>query len=462
MSAPDEWELEKRRITRERAGWMDENAPKALDLALSAQAEALEQQVRYDTPAEEGAEAARAYIERARELGAPPELWCVNQRDGYPNQNHNGSESCYAGAVGFLLGCNDPCVGAVAAAAALMDAGASPWADALHGGLKGRFGARIKPVSAKELAMFTLGSMRLADPGARAALLKGALARPLAHAAEAVVPRVGAFMESLIAVYKESVEESSATAAGELGPSDTKAKWVAEVILAGKSELLAVSANEALEHGPAIRAMIKDAQERFELKSRPAHPSADPERVRAEASERFRNRAKGLGAVVTACRDDPAFIKSVFDASGWMDEAPNLASVVFQGSPSVFQQALMSGSQSAVEELTKRGANIWLASAQAGVANACLWSITIEGRQSYRYLEDRAALARALLDGAWLDGAADPKAHCLKKGQEMMAALEGENGVMWGRGRALMVALESAVIEEETRPGKAMGRRASL
>lgn len=409
---------------------------KAMPLFASAHARAL------GNPKSSKAEltaAALGYIETAVQMGAPPDRWYAQALDA----------RWHYGALWVLV--SSGAAKALPAAEMLARAGASMDSSLLE---RDESNGRVKlsPRDNRYLAASGFG------------LAGSALLRQLGlrNALEAAARRSDAALAKCVLKEHEGrLEGSSKTAKGVLGAGDQRAKDACETLLAVKDALLAACGSGELQE--RARVALADASERLAVKSDETGMAVNPAKVKKSASKEQRRRIQALGHIVEKYGDDEDLIVAALGASGWLRETPALACVNL-GGQSVMAAAMEHGSVAALKTLDSFGANIWLAAAQAGAEDACDWAMEAVGvSEAFVDQPDLSFLASMLMKGAWLDGAADPKARCLelaKKGLERVSKEYGEYEIGISEAMRLLACLERLSLEESLGPVSASQAKA--
>jgi hypothetical protein len=354
----------------------------------------------------EMAQVVTAYIAKAQDLGANPLFWSV-PRDANP---HALSLNTNTRLPVFSLLAQAP--HAVKALGLLSAAGASPWLEWTRDALDWH--------GPQTLVRYALGMNRGGSQSSRKHFLAAASSTALAardHGAH-----IDTFIHLLVLNYDLLVKKSSKTAKGVLGPADKQARDVAATLNACEAPLRALAAGLGdAAQSAALEAALTDAKERLAVKNDKVGASVNPDKVKNSLSPERRLR---LGSLMALCRDhahDESLIALAFADTQWLSQEPMAASVRFGREGSLFYAALRGGSREALQGLEKAGANVWLAAAQHGQANACVWAMESLSQNHPDF--DVAPLARMLMVGAWLDGAPDPKARCETLAGEALAQI---------------------------------------
>lgn len=391
--------------------------------------------------------AARDYIALAGALGVAPPLWGVySYRDDLPD-----GQVRYEGVAAAIARQNDK---DPAALRLLIEAGASPWVETIA--------HADRPKQGEWMALglgdrYFESALKGQGEGfqraeTRSLILNGSLASAEPESRGAVIER---FAER----YQIGVASSSKRGRGVLGAADQEAKALAEMALSCQRAALPFEKKLPRKSRAALKKIAEDALERLAAKSAAPDPVADPETVKKNTTRAQERRIKGMVALLMECPGDKEAIQALFDASPWLRETPAMSCVAYgygSSAKSLMETALVFKSAPALAALEAMGANIWLASAQAGEANACAWA----AQKTSAFLQDKDdepldihALARLLLKGAWLNGEPEPQASCIRMAREIPL------GGHWGG--ALAIALEAQQISEAVGPG-AVKKRPSL
>ena len=348
-------------------------------------------------------ELTQALVAKAKSQNADPLAWCIPSRV-------DGSGMAAVGQPMGLFHMLMPGPRTGKALAFLAQEGASPWAvsiSQLNGG-------QVSWQDGAQIVSYGLGLGRGGNLNTQKRSLKAAAETAL----EAAKQGAGRFIPFLVASYEALCKRSSKTAKGVLGPAEKQARDSASSLVFAETALtaLADSLGDA-EGAKSLRAALADAKERLAAKHDKAGAAVNPEKLKKQLDGERRDR---LGALMALCKSharDEQLIGLAFDATDWLAAEPMAASLRFGRDGSLFHAALAGGSRSALAGLEKVGANIWLAAAQHGQANACMWAAeSIPWRADDSF--DLSPLARMLLVGAWLDGSDDPKARCLDLARE--------------------------------------------
>lgn len=390
-------------------------------LAKSSPAQAL---LSRESSASELALAASGYIALGQASGLPASRWLIWE-------DHQWSQSLHAPLALFpRLGLSSA---RAKAAAALAEAGCSPWHP---------WWSLIQPqsCSAAPSALPPDGLAGVILSGADAPLrrlyLKIALADPLTPPA---------FAERLEQIYQDRVASSCASASGVLGPGDQAAKAICSVIASCEPEMLAAASRPGFEKTAPLLAGAK-ALLALKLQT----PAAiNPEALKKALTEPQKSRLRSLNLLASKQAEDPDLIIAGLEASPWIAQQPQLACLSINRAPSLLASLLRSGCLAPIAWLEQRGANLWLAAAQAGSADACAWTAQAFG--AFPRESDLSPIARMLLRGAWLGGEADPKARCAALLRQALDEHErrcahDERGL--ANGRSVMAAVESLALEE--------------
>lgn len=353
----------------------------------------------------------KAYVSQLKEKNVPTDSWMLPSKRYYSDKDYQKNH--YKGILPFLLGQTKT----VKAITHLVNEGASPWmvsyikSEDAHN--------RSEYHEAEALGRYPMtGSlgyyMNNESIQVRKMILKGSLK----HIKD---QDIVAFMKALHEGYESQVKNSSKTAKGVLGSSDKEAKDAAGIIQANSTELLEV-VNRITDEASLkktkknIESIVKDASERMAVKQDKANAVVNPEKLKKQMPADERGRA---GALIYLCQNhgsDDELLRVAFEATPWLEQKPMCASLKLPKVGGVLQAALRSQNMTAIHFLEKCGANIWLASAQEGVGNACEW---VSSACLYRCNDETPQeyyniLGRMLFMGSFLDGAEDPKGRCLE------------------------------------------------
>lgn len=344
-------------------------------------------------------------IGRANALAVPPRFWFVSS-----GLSHGRRSLLYS-----LLR-QRHCQAAVKA---LVRAGASIWPVDLAEGGRASF---MNPV---EVALMSFATDEF--PRARCrACLAGAL-----WGVSALDP---AFFSALALAYRDARSGSSATSLGVLGQADQRAKSCSQILASQAGALRSACAEHCPGSSAAVEALLAEGALVLAAKARPAEATFDPEKLKKSLAPAQRARLRSLLALAESHEDDEDGLCSLMAATAWLAAQPQALCLRLRSKPSVAQLVLRSSSGAALRMLDALGSNLWLASAQAGEPNACLWAANemVFGLQfigAIRSLDRTRAclapLARMLAYGAHLDGSPDPVGHAAQKAREASLANHG-------------------------------------
>lgn len=370
--------------------------------------------------------AATDYIAAAQASGLPPDLWRVERRVGVRHVYLVAPLAYF-----WQSGSGQPRADALLA---LAQGGCSPWS---VGPSLTPSGATIEDGGSYRLNPGQLTRFLAAgDSPTRRAYLKIILA-------DSLTPE--RFAQELVTLYQSAVSQSSPTAKGVLGPADKAAKAFSSLLVACETEILA----STIPGAASLKTIARDAKKRLAVKQE-APLIADPEALKKSLSPEQKARLSLLILILRQQPKDAQIIEACLEATPWIKGNPDLACVALPKG-SLLAQALEAGSPAALSWLEKAGSNMWLASAQAGQANACLWAAF--NLHNLPDGEDLSPIARMLLRGAWLDGRPDPKESCVRLATSAVEALRKSykhSPQLAERARELLAAIERATLDEIT------------
>ena len=410
--------------------------------------------------------AAKRYVEKAKSIGLDPALWstrCPADLCGpwgkYSSDKDNGA---LHGAFSQLMGGPNT----ARALEVLMEAGASPWLGRLPQDASAE--QRAKEPSASDSKGVSTRSAWIASwVLAEAAMSKnpglGDSLRPHPFSTaikarkiilEAAVRGAAKFasqsgcIASVAEAYNRASQRASATSKGILGYADREAKEAAGIVL---------SLSKALEGSDILagKQMLAAAAALWEAKTDKSNAAFDPAKIIRNLPEDKRERLQAIATLLAKFPADPEPAAMVLEGTHWLKEQPELASLFIpasktsqhEGHSSILSLVLSAGNAPALASLERAGANIWLAAAQDGEANAPRWAISKWGNAPRRQGlgtsgEGGIELARMLLMGAWLSGEADPRAACLEKAREAASDRAGSGRKSEVFTHAVMASLE--------------------
>lgn len=442
-------------------------------LAATSEAEALRRSRSFEGAEDFFEQAAKGYVEKAKTFGLAPELWTT-----LCPEDLCGPWDAYSGDVetGVLHGVFSQLMegpNTSRALAVLMEAGASPWLGRLpkdasqeqrerapshadsRGPLAGHSAWASPWVIAEAVSKNSSLGMGLRRHPFPAALRSRKIVLEAAVRGATKLPSQSGWIEELAKAYGRATESASATSKGVLGHADREAKDAAGIVLS-LAEALNGSPN------PAGQAMLAQAAQMWAAKTDKGNASLDPKKIIRDLSEDKRRRLEAIAMLLSTFPEDPEAASVLIEQTPWLKLSPELASLSIppskelglDGHRSIVALALNTANAPALAQLEKARANIWLAAAQGGDANAPRWAMgqwtlgEIRGRTckgSGDAGDAGMALARMLLLGAWLNGAADPKMACIDQAREAALSVQGQGE----RERAFASAMISSLEREE-------------
>lgn len=197
---------------------------------------------------------------------------------------------------------------------------------------------------------------------------------------------------------------------GILGERDRAAKRCAQIFIALEKDLEPLATSpEAQKH---LALAMTSARDLVETKSKAA--AFDPAKYKKAISPEKRERLISIMGLAERSNVDDAAAAYLILGTPWLSDEPNALSIGIKSRACVLSHALTCGGTRTLDAIESLGANIWIASAQQGESNACLWGAYLISR-----LPPESAcigsLARMLAYGAHLDGAGDPVQYALDK-----------------------------------------------
>lgn len=383
---------------------------------------------------------ARAFLEKARALNLPPELWfCwINfDRSGYSEGLFGLMQKRHMqGALSVLIG-----------------AGASPWPLYLshpdsrltsyglapigaswsepHGGkVDVHF---IQPSDIARL-IFPSWSIEVAMASRRFALASALDTLSFAPSASAAT-----FLHELLKAYRAATADSSSTSPGLLGSADKSAKACAELMVGHAKAIEQACTNFKPSLVSLARDYALDAQTRLRVKTSQSDTAFNPALLKRNISASQCSRLRSLLLLTERCDEDGEALVALLDATPWLVEHPQVLCVKNRGSHQVAFMALVHARPEILTRMETLGCNLWLASAQSSEGNACRWVAETLGAglryhqnspaaiaagtvKKARYQACLAPLSRLLVYGAHLDGATDPVEHTVLKIDEALSA----------------------------------------
>lgn len=387
-----------------------------MDLASSPEALRLRQRRSEHTETSLAA-AATAYVESARARGIAPDYWfvpCHEQSLANMAQSssslgkHSRSTHRIAGPMFcFMKGSR-----AAKALGIFSDAGCSPWTAEYHHSL-----TVTTTLHANEMAHLIFhGDLAQAS---RSKVLPAALK---------LVPssRAPDFFTAILRTYASDTAKSSKTSKGVLGGADKAARNIAVLLDSCSEDFLGLARRLDQQNNDPLGScllqasdLLKDARERLVAKLDKAVDNSgaafNPEQLKKSLAPHQKSRMLAVNMLCREFPHDDELITACFETIDWLVHKPLVASLQLGYENSLMGSALRSGSTGALAFLERINANVWLASAQADEANACLWVSRIRGRPPLGSPDPNLIrVARMLLLGAWLDGHDEPKLHCCK------------------------------------------------
>lgn len=252
------------------------------------------------------------------------------------------------------------------------------------------------------------------------------------------------FMSDLAAAYERGVRGSADAPASPLGRADQAAKAICSIVAACEPEFLAASQRPGWG---AASSILADAQELLLFHKKPS-AKLNPDALRNSLTEEQTSRLRSLSSLARQGWKDEGLLLAGLEASPWLKEQPAFACLSIYKYPSVVAACFSAGYAASLAWLERAGADLWLASAQDGQPDACAWAV---GRLHQLPRDaDLAPIARMLLRGAWLDGAPEPKARCVKLASAAadQLALRARAASEEARARSLISIMETMAIEE--------------
>lgn len=439
-------------------------------LAATSEAKALRRARSFEGAEDYFEQAAKLYVEKAKALGLSPALWttlCPEDLCG-PWAPYSGdvAKEVLHGAFSQLMGGPNTS----RALAVLMEAGASPWLARLpknasqeqrekepsHEDSQWQQAGRSAWINPWVLAEGALSKSQALGMGLRphpfpAAIKSRKIILEAAVRAAGEFPSQSGWVEEVAKAYKQATAGASATSKGILGYSDRDAKDAAGIVLS----LAAALKDDPCQEG---QAMLVHAAGLWAAKTDKANASLDPRKVIRDLPDDKRRRLQAIATLLSTFPEDPEAGSILIAGTPWLKESPELASLsippsktkgaALDGHSSLLALVLSTANAPALAELEKARANIWLAAAQSGEANAPRWAM-----EKWMFAERRwrsgdggghagQGLARMLLLGAWLNGAADPRAACMEQAREAADYIEKNGGEMNFAG-SVIASLES-------------------
>lgn len=355
---------------------------------------------------------AKEFIAKAQQLNVPARFWFLGET------GHYSRDSIFNAVLRRSS--------AQRAIKLLAAHGASPWTQNLREG-KHSFS---EPT---QVAHLCFPDFHGAKPmGTRRAALSQALSG-LGDLPDALAAK---FIAALSTQYKSSTASSSATSSGVMGRNDKNAKVNAQIAIENEAPLLALAAHEStgLHERLLIESMLTDAKARLAAKSKKGDDAFDPEKLKKSLTDEQRGRLRTLNLMAENCRDDSDAMQVLLDATPWLAQHPQALCINIRSSASVAWTSLANDRLETLRTLDKIGANLWLAAAQGGEGNACLWACNmmagyrrnVTDAQKVRQKQMLELISRMIAYGAFLDGAEDPISHSVTKCDEALQSIKGQ------------------------------------
>lgn len=371
--------------------------------------------------------AAEAYVERARELGASSSKWRVD-KDRINDARYAHGDN-WAGPLPSLM----RGVKRIAAVKALCAAGANPW------GKKFKQENKEWQFSSAEEMAYLITYQHDIPAAIRTALFPVALL----HVPESAVKE---FTEELLLGYQACTSDSSKLSAGVLGAKDKQARDAAKLWVENEDGLRRLAGKASSDTLAKMEKSLVDAAERLLAKNSKANLAMSPAKMKKSMTETELRRIGALSTLLTQFgRDDP-LIEAAFGVTDWLEEKSMALALRLPHHGCLMYQAMTMGSLPAMRAIESAGANIWLASAQLENANACDWAARSAQCQDDEML---TIIARMLLNGAALNGAADPKSYCVELAQKAVA--QSAQSSVRDRASQLLARLEAFHLASELR-----------
>jgi hypothetical protein len=372
---------------------------------------------------------AKAFVEEAKALGVAPQDWriCADFR------SVEGHETTLKTPLFAMAGIPN----APKALAVIAKAGASPWTPTLSP-------SRDDPLALRTTSehnahwMVAWATSDALPLGVR----KNVFRALVEHMQLEDAP---VFFDRLDERAAQAGKNANPQARAVMGDGDKAAKALAQVLLDSSDALRARALlcegrfEPALNASERVELILERCQALVELKNSKT-AVADPDKIKKSLTAEQR---AGLDQLRLACRSVFAAeqrVAKAFQEQAWIKDIPLAACLKTRGAASPMELALRRRNVPALRNLREIGANIWLASAQAGQPKAAFWALSLRlntenGSFQSGHWPDECALevAKLLIQGAWLNGGDDPKAVCRQQILECAApGLTRHNEPRWG------------------------------
>lgn len=229
--------------------------------------------------------------------------------------------------------------------------------------------------------------------------------------------------EKILSRYEQSLEGITVNRPGILGIEDQNALINSRLLIEFEEDFKKVAASLGQGSRP-LQALINTAKNLVTIKESPALEAFDPEALKKQLSDKQLTRIRTLGFVQNECEQDDEALSLLIEGSRWIESMPQVLAIPFKGK-SFIHYAILTHSEIAINWIEKVGANIWLASAQAGVENAAEWCITSQvkfrdasAKRETKIMENLGQWGRILAYGAHLNGIENPIEWTLQKVEE--------------------------------------------
>lgn len=377
-----------------------------------------------------------AYIEVAKKSKLDPFLWVIPKSK---NAYSYSSVDLYGVGRRFAGGPNT-----LKALMSLKEAGATPWLDCISLDVKdgkyvpaqNRYRQADAFIAVEKMTKNIINGKKVdyydrLDFSVALSMRKVLLKMAVSHLIKEDVKQTGLmdkWVEFFNKEYQSISSTSSKTAKGLLGSNDKNVKDFLGVILSLEEDLKDVNLSQ--KSRITIEALFKDAKERLVNKKDKKNAVVNPKKLIEDMSYPQRERLNVISDLLNRYPSDSNAAGAVIEETYWLKDHPMLASVNLFNNTSIMYAAIQCGNQRVLESLEKYGANIWLAAAQHGDANAPRFVLSVYRSHYQKEGTDAGGvIARLLLMGAWLDGAENPKETCLKLSREAIdeALKKGQN-----------------------------------
>ena len=304
---------------------------------------------------------------------------------------------------------------------ALIAAGACIWVSSFD-----EFSNTFHFVESGDLANIIFGSSRYSNTPYPLFARKAAFSCALQHTEYLSDTILSEFINHLIDRYKRLTYRSSSTSSGIMGKRDKIAKDSAMILLEFLQPLLELAKQRYPSSVSNITEIAEDAKKRLEAKTRESE-FFDPEKLKKSLTPQQKIRLITLSKLAETCAEDGEAMNVLMDNTPWLKDHPQALCITLNKRPSLAATALTCAREETLNALDRFGSNLWLASAQGGQGNACLWVAELLSQRWRRKNTEIARVqsmmktaAKLLAYGAFLDGASDPVSHAVTKCDEAL------------------------------------------